>query len=99
MDSSQWGGLDFSPHLLSQLNALCSPQPAQLYSVALVTWLIDGGTQDSVILDLSSEGLPQHGASKAMQAGEACIANLLEPLFNNKLEMTVPTGQGCRDQS
>lgn len=46
------GRLDFSSHLPSQLSAFCSPQPAQLYSVTLVTRLIDGGTQNSVILDL-----------------------------------------------
>lgn len=65
--------------------------------MALVTWLIDGGTRDSVILDLSSEGLPQHGALtvgapglRMMQAGEACIANLLEPLFNSEQSSLFP---------
>ena len=74
--------------------------------MALVTGLIDGRTQDGMILDLSSERLTQHGVlrvrapgPRAMQTGESGIANLLEPLFNNELEMTVPTGQGCRDPS
>lgn len=45
LDERSLGGrLDFSSHLSSQLNALCSPPPARLYSVALVAWLTDGET-------------------------------------------------------